>query len=207
MFISIVTYIALRNKRLNCDKICQVKIVSSLLDPSVADCLIGGGIVVARTDTIYGFLAQASNETAVERVYRLKDRDEHKSPIVLISSLTDLYDTPNDGIQKLCRDKWPGKVSIIIPSKNAPVWIRRENNSVAYRLPEHKDLQVLLSKTGPLIAPSANPEAHVPAMSVEEAYDYFGELVDVYVDGGYVYNDAPSQLLLVTENGNIERLR
>lgn len=102
---------------------------------------------------------------------------------------------------------WPGKVSVIMPSVNAPIWIRRDNNSVAYRLPANAELRDLIAKTGPLIAPSANPEGYKPAMNIDEAYDYFGDGVDAYVDGGYVLDDTPSQLLLVRDDGTVERLR
>ena len=185
----------------------DMKIVLSLLDPIVTRTLLAGGIVAARTDTIYGLLARADDEVAVKRVYQIKDRDEQKSPIVLIADSTQLYDDVSGALQKLCNDRWPGPVSIIIPSVDAPLWLRRENDSIAYRSPDYDDMRQLIDTTGPLIAPSANPEAHEPALSVEEAIDYFGDLVDVYVDGGQVYDDRPSQLLRVRDDDTVERLR
>lgn len=184
-----------------------MKIVTSLADPAVAATLLRGGIVVARTDTLYGILARANDEQAVKRVFALKDRSEHKSPIVLIAAISQCYDVPSLEIRALCAERWPGPVSILVPSIDAPRWIRRENDSVAYRLPDDSALTALITQTGPLIAPSANPEAHVPAMSVDEAYDYFGDQVDIYVDGGRVDDDTPSQLLRIDEQGNVERLR
>jgi L-threonylcarbamoyladenylate synthase len=185
----------------------EMKIVNSLDNPEVVDCLQRGGVVVARTDTLYGVLARADDEQAVTRVYQLKDRSEHKSPIVLISDVAQLYDAPDQQLRELCADKWPGPVSIIIPSKDAPKWLRRENDSIAYRLPARAELCALPAQTGPLIAPSANPEGESPAMNVEQAVAYFGDAVDVYVDGGQVESAEPSQLLRVDESGNVERLR
>lgn len=181
--------------------------VSSLSDPRVAAVLNDGGIVVARTDTIYGVLARADNEMAVERVYALKNRDPKKSPIVLIASTSQLFDLPDINLQKLCSQKWPGPVSIIIPSKHAPHWVRRQNDSVAYRIPNNDALRELLILTGPLIAPSVNPESEEPAMDIDQAKAYFGDKIDVYVDGGRVEESAPSQLLRIDENGNVQRLR
>jgi len=54
--------------------------------------LLSGGIGVIRTDTLYGLVASAGNQVAVERVYALKSRDEKKSPIVLIGSVDQLFD-------------------------------------------------------------------------------------------------------------------
>lgn len=169
--------------------------------------LQNGGVGVLRTDTLYGVVARAGDEAAVERVYRLKDRDTAKSPIVLISSDEQLLDVPDEPIRRLMRDVWPGKVSVIVPSLNAPQWIARGNDSVAYRLPDDAKLRHLLEQAGPLIAPSANPEGALPAATIEEAMSYFGESVDFYVDGGTITDGTPSQLLRVDTSGNIERLR
>lgn len=184
-----------------------MQIVKSLADPSVVAALRRGGIVVARTDTIYGILASADDEGAVRRVYTLKHRSEAKSPIVLIQNTIQLYDTPSPAIAEVCRSHWPGKTSIILPSTKAPEWIRRENHSVAYRIPDHPELQQLIAATGPLIAPSANHEDAVPATSVAQAVEYFGDAVDIYVDGGQVTDNTPSQLLRVDVDGKVERLR
>ncbi len=180
--------------------------VKNLDDARVVDCLVRGGIVVARTDTLYGVLARADDERAVSRVYALKDRSAHKSPIVLISSLEQLYDTPSLILNQVCDQHWPGPVSVIVPSQHAPRWIRRENNSVAYRLPNHDALRKLISQVGPLIAPSANPEGYEPAQNIEEAYKYFGDMVDVYVDSGQVHDPTPSQIIRIHPD-RIERLR
>lgn len=184
-----------------------MKLVNSLADPLVAACLRGGGVVVARTDTLYGVLARAGDEQAVARVYALKDRSEHKSPIVLIAHQSQLFDTPDTQTMRLCDESWPGPISIIIPATNAPKWLARDNASVAYRMPDHDDLRALIATTGALIAPSANPEGCSPARSIEEAVGYFGDAVDVYVDGGYVQGDNPSQLLRIDTDGTVERLR
>lgn len=169
--------------------------------------LSGGGVGILRTDTLYGIVARADDEQAVERIYRLKDRDAAKSPIVLISSLEQLFDQPNKATRLLANEVWPGKVSIIIPSSHAPSWIVRGNGSVAYRQPADESLRQLLSLTGPLVAPSANPEGEPPAMTIDEAINYFGDDVDFYIDEGEVIDATPSQLLRLTSDGTMERLR
>lgn len=186
-----------------------VNAVSSLSDPRVANVLLGGGIVVARTDTIYGVLARAADEVAVARVYALKERNEKKSPIVLIANYEHMLVPMPPAQRKLSEEVWPGKVTIAIPVDvaTAPAWLHRGNSEFGHRMPDLPELRGLIEKTGPLIAPSANPEAHVPAMSIDEAYDYFGEAVDLYVDGGLVDDDTPSQLLRIDESGAVERLR
>jgi len=184
-----------------------MKRFTTVSDPQVTTLLRSGAIGVIRTDTLYGIVCLADDEQAVDRIYQLKDRSEHKSPIVLIASTEQLYDDPSAETLNHLDALWPGPVSIILPSQQAPKWLRRENDSIAYRLPAPDELQKLISRTGRLIAPSANPEAHVPAMSIDEAYDYFGDSVDFYVDEGLVEDDRPSKLIRINQDGSIERLR
>jgi L-threonylcarbamoyladenylate synthase len=174
-------------------------------DENVLRLLSEGGIGVLRTDTIYGIVARADDEAAVERVYKVKGRTPSKSPIVLVGSIDQLFETYDKTTLQRLEALWPGKNSVILPSQN-PTWIVRGNASIAYRLPSDKTLRSLLEKTGPLIAPSANPEGKMPAATIDEARAYFADAVDFYVDGGAVTDNAPSKLYRLMDDG-LERLR
>ncbi len=184
-----------------------MRIFSDKQEQDLIDLLRSGAVGVLKTDTLYGIVARADDEDAVERVYTLKSRDERKSPIVLISSLDQSYDDIGATEKTLLEQVWPGPVSVILPSRNAPTWIRRGNDSVAYRLPADDDLCALINQTAPLIAPSANLEGNSPAMDIKEAMAYFADRIDFYVDEGKVADSTPSQLLRVDLNGKAERLR
>ncbi|HET8883881.1 MAG TPA: L-threonylcarbamoyladenylate synthase [Candidatus Saccharimonadales bacterium] len=174
---------------------------------AVTAALRAGKIGVIRTDTLYGLVCRADSQAAVERIYQVKGRDDNKSPIVLVASAQQLFDAPDGRTGQLLTTVWPGKVSVIIPTIAAPSWIERGNKSVAYRLPDNTWLQSTLAQTGPLIAPSANPQSRPPAQTIRQAIAYFGEQVDFYVDGGEVTDDTPSQLLCVSVDGAVEKLR
>lgn len=132
-----------------------MKRVSDVNDPFVVQILLAGGVVVLRTDTLYGILAVAGNQGAVQRVYEIKGRTDTKSPIVLIADSGDMFDEYDTSVLETLKDLWPGPRSIILPATTAPSWITRGNGSVAYRVPNRDDLRHLLTQTGPLIAPSA----------------------------------------------------
>jgi len=184
-----------------------MRVFSDKHDQKVVDILLKGGIGILRTDTIYGVVCCADNKTAVNRLFAAKGRDDGKSPIVLIAGQDQMFDMPSPQEQIELDKVWPGKVSIIINSVKAPSWITRGNGSVAYRLPADDNLRKLLEKTGPLIAPSANPQGVIPATTIDEAKDYFGETVDFYIDEGEVNDNTPSQLLRLDPDGIVERLR
>jgi L-threonylcarbamoyladenylate synthase len=178
-----------------------------ITSPKLPEMINSGAVGILLTDTLYGIVAKASNEAAVERVFEIKNRDTSKPPIVLIADVSQLYDPLPEGIDDTVGDLWPGKNSIIVPSPSAPEWLVRGSSGVAYRIPAEPRLQRLLLETGPLIAPSANPEGMPPAKSVGEAEGYFGDAVDFYVDGGVAFSDQPSSLFSMAVDGDIEQLR
>lgn len=161
-----------------------------------------GGVAVAPTDTVYGLVAPSSNETAVERVYELKDRDTRKPLITLLSSPEEMttFGVGPTWIER-ARAYWPGPTTVVVPC-NSRRWryLHRGTQSLAFRVPDDPLLQELLAQTGPLVAPSANPEGLPPAETVEEAEEYFGAGVDAYMDGG-VRDGAPSKIIKLTDEG------
>lgn len=176
------------------------------INDDIARLLQQGGVGILRTDTLYGIVASARSEAAVERVYAIKGRTPTKPPIILIASTDQLLNVYDSTTLARLKTLWPGKVSVILPAPGAPAWLVRSGDSLAYRMPDATELRDLLRRTGPLIAPSANPEGLSPAMSIHEAVAYFGEKVDFYVDGGVVEDDTPSQLYRLLDDG-MERLR
>lgn len=171
------------------------------------DTLKNGGIAVLRTDTLYGIVARAGDKAAVERVYRAKRRDPEKSCIILVGDASQVYGNPDEFRQDIMSAP-DSPTSFLIESPHAPQWLLRANDMLAYRLPADGWLQEVLRQTGPLIAPSANPEGLPPACTVEEARKYFGDQVDYYLDDGEVPADTPpSRLVRIHTDGTIERLR
>lgn len=184
-----------------------MKIFTEGLTDEVAALLREGKIGVIRTDTLYGLVALADNQQAVEKIYTAKQRDISKPLITLISDKNQLFDSPPQKTLNVLTSLWPGKISVILPTVQAPDWINRGLQTTAYRLPADETLRDFIGKTGPLVAPSANLEGQSPAKNVSEAIGYFGDTIDFYVDGGIVENTVPSQLVRIHENGETERLR
>lgn len=167
-----------------------------------------GGIAVIRTDTLYGLVASADIESAVERVYQVKGRDADKSCIVLLDDMRSAYGRGDELETDEHQFHSDVPTSFLIHGQGAPDWLLRENNDLAYRVPHGLELRQFLAQTGPLIAPSANPQGQPPARTIEQAQQYFGDAVDMYVDGGEVPADTPpSRLLRVHDDGRVERLR
>lgn len=182
-------------------------IFPDISSPKLIEHIAAGAIGVLRTDTQYGIVARSDSQEAVERVFAVKHRTPTKPPIVLISRIEQMYDPLPEGIDPTIGDLWPGPNSVIVPAPSAPEWLVRGSLGVAYRLPNDDRLRALIDQTGPLIAPSANPEGSTPARTLGEAQGYFGDNVDFYVDGGVVIENNSSNLFSLTSAGDIEKLR
>jgi len=177
----------------------------------VIENLKAGGVGVLRTDTLYGLLGLALNKETVEWIYFLKKRDPKKPLIVLISDLADLafFGIRLSKEQALVlANIWPGKVSVVLPCAGKKfAYLHRGKNSIAFRLPKKKALIALLRRTGPLVAPSANPEKKRPARNISEAKSFFGTLADFYLADGTVISNKPSRLIELWKDGTIKTLR
>lgn len=175
----------------------------------VVNLLQKGGIGVIPTDTIYGIVGSALKPEVVEKIYELRKRNKSKPMIILISSLEDLSKFKVEVSaqqEEVLKKAWPNPVSIILPCpKEKFAYLHRGTNTLAFRWPKDEWLVKLLSKSGPLVAPSANTEGYPPAQTIEESQNYFEEKVDFYINGGQM-EAAPSTLIKL-EDGGVKILR
>ena len=158
--------------------------------------LINGGLVAFPTETVYGLGANASDLTAVNRIYKVKGRPDDHPLIVHISSATKLKlwatDIPTYAI-KLAENFWPGPMTLILMRSNlAKDFITGNQETVGIRVPDHSVALELLENFEVLggygvAAPSANRFGAVsPTIAgdvIEELSEYLNS-TDLILDGG-----------------------
>lgn len=171
-----------------------------------------GGVAVIKTDTLYGIVGLAKDQSVVDRIYSIKKRDLLKPVVVLISGISDITYFGieiNKKIQDQLKNYWPGKVSVLLNVSDSLNlhYVHKGTHCIAFRIPDNNRLIELLKETGPLVAPSANPEGKKPAKNIKEAMSYFGDTVDFYEDGGECINDQASKIIRITESFDIEIVR
>ena len=170
------------------------------IDSKLMIAIKAGSIGVLPTDTLYGLVASALDRRAIERVYRVRRRNPQKPAIILVGSLADLKRFgvyPTVRTLALLKRLWPGPVSVVLPCPLKKfTYLHRGTKKLAFRLPRPFWLRRLVKRTGPLIAPSANPEGKPPAATIHEARAYFKNAVDFYVDHGRLCR-APSSVIQV----------
>lgn len=171
-----------------------------------AESLLQGDVGVIPTDTLYGIVARAADEQAVERMYRLKHR-EHKPGTLIAANEDQLLELGlSADYLKIVTKYWPGAVSVIIPCGPELSYLHQEKFGLAVRIPNDPIVCEFLEKTGPLITSSANLPGEPTANGVDEAHDYFGDQADFYVDGGNRTDFQPSTLIRINGDG-LELLR
>lgn len=174
----------------------------------LAENIKAGEIGVIPTDTMYGVVASALNPKAVERLREVREKPDNKPLVILISKIEDLkiFNIELDEETMSILNKiWPAPVTIVLPCHDERFeYLTRGTNTLGVRFPDDVELLKLISTSGPLVAPSANPAGKKPAENLDEAWEYFSEL-DFYFDDG-VYPTNPSTLIRI-ENGKAVVLR
>jgi L-threonylcarbamoyladenylate synthase len=161
-----------------------------------AQLLKDGGLVALPTETVYGLGADATNQNAVSRIYKVKGRPANHPLIVHIHSMQSLDDwadeVPSYAIS-LARDFWPGPMTLVLKrSILAEDFVTGGQPTVGLRVPDHAVALALLfafEKIGGkgIAAPSANRFGHVSPTTAQAVQEELGEYLeekDQILDGG-----------------------
>jgi len=188
---------------------------------NLIEVLNSNSVVVMPTDTLYGIVGKALDASVVNRIYAIRKRKPEKPFIILIGDIGELQKFSvilSEQQKNKIKEYWLvtpkpkgvggfGPTSIILDCEDETLsYLHRGTKTLAFRLPAQADLRNLLKKTGPLVAPSANLEGLPPAKNILEAKKYFGNAVDLYVDGEEIAGEA-SRIIRLNKDGSVEVLR
>lgn len=171
-----------------------------------------GGIILYPTDTVWGIGCDATNEEAVQKVFKVKQRSESKSMIVLLADAADICNYADflPAASHLI-EKAQSPLTIIYPNAmNLAPSIIGPDGSIAIRIVKDEFCSQLIKKLKkPLVSSSAN-------ISGEEAPAGFSGISHLIKDGvDYVVKwrqeeenkNTPSSIIRVHHNGTIEVIR
>jgi L-threonylcarbamoyladenylate synthase len=154
-----------------------------------AEILRAGGLVAFPTETVYGLGADASNASAVARLYAVKGRPADHPVIVhldcLERALAWARDVPPQA-QLLAERFWPGPLTLILRrSDKAKDFVTGGQPSVGIRVPSHPVAQELLREFGGgVAAPSANRFGRISPTTAAHVREDLGSEVDLVLEGG-----------------------
>jgi len=143
-------------------------------------------VILYPTDTVWGIGCNATDPDAVSKIYKIKQREEAKSLVVLVSSLEML---------KLYVECVPKKALELLQKASTPTTIVYDNpigiaknavgkdNTIAIRIASDKYCRQLISDFGkPIISTSANISGEATPKQFSEIDDRILDAVDYIVD-------------------------
>ncbi len=180
---------------------------------SCLETLRQGGLIVYPTDTIWGIGCDATNDAAVEKIFKLKNRSELKNLITLVC---------DEAMLNRCVQHVPAVAWDIIEYSEKPVTIIYEkisrisekaiadDGTAAIRLVKDPFCKMLIHKFGkPIISTSANL-SNMPSPAV------FNDIEDSILTGvDYVVKfrqqetakHTPSSIIRILNNGEVKVIR
>ena len=169
----------------------------------IVEVIKDGGVVIMPTDTIYGIIADATNEYAIQRVYEMKKRNENKPMLMLVNSIEMLekyVSSINDIERKLIDELWPGALTIIFKKRNVSDLLTGGLDTVGIRFPDNKLLIDIMNELNvPLLSTSVNVSGDESATCINNINNLILDNVDYVYDVGECKGE-PSTIVVVNDN-------
>ena len=173
-----------------------------------AESIKNGAVVIFPTDTVYGIGCNPYNESAVDRIYKIKKRDKTKQLPILGYSKQILEDIVKfDAYTNKIADKfWPGELTIVLPLKDDKLKkLSGSENTLAVRVPNNKCALSLLKKCKLIVGTSANISGKEPFTNPQNIENDISKC-DIFLNGGIIQNSNASTIIKI-QNKNIKILR
>jgi L-threonylcarbamoyladenylate synthase len=168
-----------------------------------------GGCVAMPTETVYGLAARVDLPSAIEAIFKIKQRPSFDPLIVHVADFDQISSLVNEWppvAESLALAFWPGPLTLVVkkkPSVNPMITSGLE--TVGIRMPKHPLAMALIRAAGqPLAAPSANRFGRTsPTTAAHVEGEFKHELEQnevVLLDGGPCEIGLESTVCLVHQN-------
>lgn len=170
-----------------------------------------GGIILYPTDTVWGIGCDARNSAAIDRIYKLKQREDSKSMLALVGSEGMLQRTVKD-VPEIAWQLIDVAINPMTIIYDEPIGVaenlKAEDGSLGIRITNEKFSQMLCERMrGPIVSTSANISGKPTPMTFSEISNVIKEGVD-YVCRFRQNEKAcakPSNIIKITR-GNIVKV-
>jgi L-threonylcarbamoyladenylate synthase len=175
--------------------------------------LRNGGVILYPTDTIWGLGCDATDQTAVKKIFALKQRPEQKSLVILMADVRDLLKyvahTPPDIADIIANFDRPTTVIYEGALDLAPNVIN-EDGTIAIRIVQEPFCRHLVKRLRkPLVSTSANVSGQPSPTSFADIDPVLKSGVDYAVN--YRQNDLtpsrPSRIIKMMKDGSVQVIR
>ena len=192
------------------DKIIQIS--KNVPEPPIiaraSQILLSGGVVVYPSDTVYSLAANALDDRAVAKIFKIKGREKGKPIHVLvrdmamIRELVEVTKMAENLIQKF----YPGFLNIVLKSRGrvSPL-LTAGTGTLGVRIPNFEvTRQLALQSNLPYTGTSANPSGGQSPHSLSQLFSQFSAeslaLIDLILDAGDLPPVSPSTVLDLSQD-------
>lgn len=172
---------------------------------ATAEAIRAGKVVIAPTDTVYGIIADATNEQAVARIYSIKKRDTGKPLPIFVKNIAMAKKVArvSPAQEKLMEEYWPGKVTLVLCKKEVAKIYGAGDKTIALRIPFYHFINSLLETSNvPLCGTSANVSGMGASCKIDDVLNQFTGaklLPDLVINAGDLEPSKPSKIIDLTE--------
>ncbi|KAH8260990.1 hypothetical protein KR044_001587 [Drosophila immigrans] len=167
--------------------VCPVESVDALR--LAEQCLQLGKVIALPTDTVYGLACDANNEEAIQRMYEIKGRDEHKPVAICVNNIAALrrFGHASHLSDELLTRLLPGPLTIVI--ERSPQLSNRflnpSTSKIGIRIPDFQFIRDLCATwhEQPLALTSANRSSAPSSLQISEFQTLWPQLGAVFDAG------------------------
>ena len=151
--------------------------------------LSSGELVALPTETVYGLAADATNLSAIRKIYEVKSRPLNHPLIVHLADIDQLpiwtKNIPDDAY-RLASLFWPGPLTMLLEKQNSVFdELTASSPFVCVRIPKNQTTLEVIRKLGTaIVAPSANKFGFVSPTSAEHVKQDLLNKIPLVLDGG-----------------------
>lgn len=165
-----------------------------------------GGLVIYPTETCYGIGADATNQEAIDRLFRYKTKraDKPFSVAVTDQQMAEQYVEVNATAQNIYSHFLPGPITVISKGKHKlAAGVESSMGTQGIRIPDYPFVLELLRQYGrPITATSANASYKKTPYTIEDVLENISEkqkeLVGLIIDAGQLPKRKPSTVVDTT---------
>lgn len=164
--------------------------------------LQSGEVAAIPTESSYGLAALPDSQRGVDKIFRIKGRDDHKPLPVVIADSEQAGALGVDLEHPLWRwasDRWPAPLSVVVPTRRELV-AQRGAAGLAVRIPAYAPLRRLLTSLGVgLTATSANRSGADALLRSAEVAELLESQGGWLIDAGDLPGGPPSTVVAWNE--------
>jgi L-threonylcarbamoyladenylate synthase len=171
-----------------------------------------GAVLVLPTDTVYGLVCDAKNETAVKKIFKIKKRNKLKPLAVFVKDIKQAkkFAIIDKKQEFLLKDSWPGATTFILKAKKGLSSLVYKKGTIGLRIPNYKLINLIFKKfKNPLAQTSANISGFPATTKIDKVIKQFiGFKIqpDAIINFGDLPTNKPS-VIIDNKNHKIKKIR